>query len=211
MNSKWTGLVVVMGVCLVGGCGMGDQPSAEVPSSPAQSAEVTPDVDVTVVPDDPSAFVGCWHDIPGVPAGYGNRYFFRADGTFWWAANQMFVDETTPSPVSASGGTWAYADGKMTLTTTDEHRTVGGTVVDAPGGTEIEGGKLQHFSVNSTKVLDVTLPKVVDDPENPIGLPSILLDGTEFWAFSHQWKCDSPDEMNVEDFLGGPDMADFYG
>ena len=62
-------------------------------------------------PGDKEPFIGLWHSMNAVAAGYGERYALNDDGTFIFGTSQM--DELNRQLYAA--GRWSIAEGKLKL------------------------------------------------------------------------------------------------
>ncbi len=136
-------------------------------------------------------FIGYWQLGQGIGSGYGARYAFNENGTFWWACSQMTLDER----LVAKKGTWIFSDGKIYLTLTDEYTIEGGEIVDDPisgSGKAIKGGELKQKSdLNQIYVLTVTMPEKTTDTDQKY----FALDGVEYFNYDAQ-----PDFFDIEFF-----------
>ena len=136
----------------------------------------------------PADFIGNWHDMPMVAAGFGDRYSFADDGTFIFASSEM---DGTAREIAFSGS-WEMVDGQVVLTIKNRLMLIGGNLVPASGsiGTdyEIVGGRVEYvrLPVEAFEVAIYEISDVVMDTVYGIGqIRFVWINGQAFWDFSH--------------------------
>ncbi len=158
----------------------------ETPSDISLSTEqptTAPILDNNVIlNEEAKEYIGYWQFGLGIGAGYGERYAFNEDGTFWWAKSEYMGGER----LIASKGRWIYSDGKIILTTTDEYHIFGGKVVEdviSSDGKYIEGGQLKKIS-QLDSVINFEVSKVSESEE--YGAIFFTFDDRELYNYNNQ-------------------------
>lgn len=133
-------------------------------------------------PDDKNFFIGLWHSMNMVAAGFGERYTFNEDGTFIFGTSQMGEFDR----LLYTAGTWSITDGKLKLEV--------GTKLAVPVG---DINKIE--SSDNLIILDRGVVKVIHDPpeietyniaktatDSETGRNTISIDGVTFYDFNNQ-------------------------
>ncbi|MDR1687773.1 MAG: hypothetical protein LBS21_04075 [Clostridiales bacterium] len=112
------------------------------------------------------ALVGYWHEAPGIPAGWAERYIFYPNYTFSHFTSEMDGLERTLS----FSGTWFIREGNLHLEVTEKVVLVGGNLVPSTGsiGTEeqIEGGDVIIIDLSEepeTQEIDLGSVEVIEN------------------------------------------------
>jgi hypothetical protein len=141
---------------------------------------------------DPQNFTGWWHGVLGIGSCFSDRYQFNEDGTFIFIVSNM--DGATRE--RAFSGSWERTNGQVALTVKNRIDLVGGSYSPAWGsfGSDyvIDGGtrvytalEEENFFVRLYEISDV----FIDSPDcfdPPIQIPSIFINGRQFWNIGKQ-------------------------
>ncbi len=151
-----------------------NSPKAETPGSesPVISQE----------PEDNEPFVGLWHSMNAVAAGYGERYALNDDGTFIFGASQM--DEFEHKLYKA--GRWSIAGGKLKLEVDARLVVPVGKIEDIVPSDEliILNRGVVKVIYNPPEIETYSIVKT--DADSETGRNTIIIDGVTFYNFNNQ-------------------------
>lgn len=149
-------------------------PESEAPksNSPTENPE----------PEDNKSFIGLWHSMNMVAAGFGERYAFNEDGTFIFGTSQM--DEFDRQLYKA--GRWSIAGGKLKLEVDARLVVPVGEIEDIVPSDELiilDRGVVKVI-YNPPEIETYSIVKTDADPET--GRNTIAIDGVTFYNFNNQ-------------------------
>ncbi len=160
-----------------------DAPKIESPvKSPETEAPKSESSTENPEPEDNKSFIGLWHSMNMVAAGFGERYAFNEDGTFIFGSSQM--DEFERQLYTA--GRWSVTEGKLKL-------EVNVRLVVPVGETEdiVPSDELIILDRGVVKVIhdppeieSYSIAKTGTDPKT--GRNTITIDGITFYDFNNQ-------------------------
>ncbi|NLE24164.1 MAG: hypothetical protein GX625_02305 [Clostridiaceae bacterium] len=133
-------------------------------------------------PEDNKSFIGLWHSMNMVAAGFGERYAFNEDGTFIFGTSQM--DEFERQLFST--GRWSIAGGKLKLEVDARLVVPAGKTEDIVSGDELiilDRGVVKEI-YNPPEIETYNIAKTDADPET--GRNTITIDGDTFYDFNNQ-------------------------
>ena len=211
---KWgkiIGLLAVVSLCVsCSGIGSNSVEAEKSSSAPTASSETTTET-VDVVSDASSeiptesttltiekeklqalqeaALVGCWHEAPGVAAGYGPRYVFFTNHEFVYFCSESdgLIRERSYA------GTWKMADENLELTIIKKTVLTGGEEVPArevsPSlvtKTAIKGGTYEKIILEEPEAKCFPIPEIVFEHKAYRELYPLKtqLDGKDYWKFN---------------------------
>lgn len=151
-----------------------NSPETEAPGSesPSNSPE----------PKDTEPFVGLWHSMNAVAAGYGERYALNDDGTFIFGTSQM--DEFERQLFKA--GRWSISGGKLKLEVDARLVVPVGEIEDIVPSDKLiilDRGVVKVI-YNPPEIETYSIVKTDADPET--GRNTITIDGVTFYDFNNQ-------------------------
>lgn len=132
--------------------------------------------------EDNEPFVGLWHSMNAVAAGYGERYALNDDGTFIFGTSQM--DEFERQLFKA--GRWSIAEGKLKLEVDAQLVVPVGKIEDIVPSDELiilDRGVVKVI-YNPPEIETYSIIKTATDPET--GRNTITIDGVTFYDFNNQ-------------------------
>ena len=156
-------LLLALVLTLVVGCGGNDEPtSSSLP--PGERAETSSD------------YVGLWHASPVVGSGFSERLELNANGTFYWAENEM----DGVSRERFSSGTWSINNGVLTLSVTEKLAWEGGALEFSPiyGSDVLVNTTLALVEEPGT--LSYQISTIATDPE-VFDKRTFTANGTQYW------------------------------
>jgi len=128
--------------------------------------------------DDSEAFVGQWHTMNMLAAGWDERYAFHADGTFIYAASQINIETT----IIYIFGTWSVYNGGLARFDESILSMEGARIVhDDSFGDHFEGGKPVMTVIDYPERSMCGIERGGVDPES--GRRTISINGTTWYNF----------------------------
>ncbi|MGI6125100.1 MAG: lipoprotein [Acetivibrionales bacterium] len=155
------------------------EPSTNSPTSEASTSESPTE---NPEPEDNKSFIGLWHSMNMVAAGFGERYAFNEDGTFTYGTSQM--DEFERQLFST--GRWSIAGGKLKLEVDARLVVPVGDIKDIVPSDDLiilDRGVVKKI-FNPPEIETYTIAKTDADPET--GRNTITIDGKTFYDFNNQ-------------------------
>ena len=146
-----------------------------ISSAWSATADTMPD---GLPPDDSEAFVGQWHSMNMLAAGWDERYAFHADGTYIYASSQIKI-ETNIIYIS---GTWSVYNGGLAMFAESILSMEGAQIIhDENFGDSFEGGKPELTVIEYPERSMCQIERGDPDPES--GRRTIKINGATWYNF----------------------------
>lgn len=155
------------------------EPSTNNPTSEAPTSESPTGYPE---PEDSKSFIGLWHSMNMVAAGFAERYVFNEDGTFIYGTNQM--DEFNRELYAT--GIWSIVNRELKLEVGARLVVPVGDIDEIAPSDEliILNREVVKVIYNPPEVETYSIAKTGTDPET--GRTTITIDGVTFYDFNNQ-------------------------